>query len=249
MKKTSIIAVFAASVSLLSLASCAKSNKTIIRTQHIEEGVSNPQTIEEYEEAIDKYEARGKRLEDDVEDLQLSKNQIAIWHKIVGSRYIEKGLYGDALKHYIAALEITPDNQNLYYYVGLCSSYMSHVSQSKGDYAERQEYLKRAENSYKRAISIEPRYARALYGIAVLYDFELGEPAKAIPHLETLLDIEKKHLDGLILLARCYYETYQFDKAIQIYDRFIDATNVSEKKKMAEELKQQVIQVKAEFGE
>ncbi len=248
MKKI-IIAVLAASVTLSAFSSCTKSNKTIIRAQHIEEGVSNPQTIEEYEDAIEKYEARGKRIEEEVEDLQLSKNQIAIWHKIVGSRYIEKGLYGDALNHYIAALEITPDNQNLYYYVGLCSSYMANVSEAKGDTASQRDYLKRAESAYKRALSIEPRYSRALYAISALYDFEFGEAAKAIPYLETLLSIEKKHLDGILLLARCYYETYQFDKSAEAYDRFIDATNVSEKKKQAQALKEQVLAKKAEFGE
>ena len=45
MKKSSFFAVIAVSVSLLSFLSCTKSNKTIIRMQHIEEGVGSPTTI------------------------------------------------------------------------------------------------------------------------------------------------------------------------------------------------------------
>ncbi len=252
MKKKSIVAIVATSVIIFNLSSCVKSNKTIIRAQHLEEGVSNPQTIEEYEEAISKYEARIGRIEETIADLQIAKNQVAIWNKIVGTRYLDRKLYGDALKSFQAALEYTPDNQNLYYYVGLCAAYMSQQAmdyEATGDHSKRQNYLNLAEDAYKRAIFIEPRYSRALYAIAVLYDFELEEPAKAIPHLETLLTIEKNHLDGLVLLARCYYETYQFDKAIETYDRIIETTKVAERKDLARQLKAQVEQTKQEFGE
>lgn len=242
MKKLSIIAV---SVALLSLVSCTKSNKTIIRMQHIEEGVANPQSIEDYKDAISKYEER-------VADIQLAQSQIGIWHKIVGTRYLDKKLYGEALKSFQAALEYYPDNQNLYYYVGLCASYMSHTAmdyEATGFNDKKANYLKLAEEAYNRAITIDPRYSRALYAVSVLYDFELMQPEKAIPHLETLLSIEKKHIDGMVLLARCYYETYEFDKACEIYDRIIETTNVAERKEQARLLKEQVLQVKQEFAE
>lgn len=241
MKKTVFIIISIATL-LVNFVSCTKSNKTIIRMQHMEEGVGSPTTIEEYKDAIKKYEER-------VSDIQIAQGQIGIWHKIVGTRYLDKKMYGEALKSFETALEYYPDNQNLYYYVGLCNSYMAHVAKAKGDYTGVSECLKKAEDSYKQAISIEPKYSRALYGLAVLYDFELQQPEKAIPNLETLLNVEKNHLDGMLLLARCYYETYEFDKAIAVYDRFISSTKSDEKKKQAEELKQQVEAVKAEFGE
>ena len=105
----------------IALCSCSKSNKTIIRLQHIEEGVSSPNTIEELKDAISKYEER-------VADIQLANSQIGIWHKILATRYLDKKMYGEALKSFQKALEYYPDNQNLYYYVGLCAGYMSHAS-------------------------------------------------------------------------------------------------------------------------
>ena len=148
----------------IALCSCSKSNKTIIRLQHIEEGVSSPNTIEELKDAISKYEER-------VADIQLANSQIGIWHKILATRYLDKKMYGEALKSFQKALEYYPDNQNLYYYVGLCAGYMSHASMdfdADGYSEKRENYLKLSEDAYSRAIEIEPRYARALYGLSVL---------------------------------------------------------------------------------
>ena len=93
---------------------CKKANKTIIRQQHLEEGVQNPTSIEELKDAIKKYQNR-------VADIQLAQSQIGIWHKILGTRYLDNKMYGEALKSFQTALEYYPQNQNLYYYVGLCA--------------------------------------------------------------------------------------------------------------------------------
>ncbi len=214
----------------IALCSCSKSNKTIIRLQHIEEGVSSPNTIEELKDAISKYEER-------VADIQLANSQIGIWHKILATRYLDKKMYGEALKSFQKALEYYPDNQNLYYYVGLCAGYMSHASMdfdADGYSEKRENYLRLSEDAYSRAIEIEPRYARALYGLSVLYLFELGEDEKAVPLLEKLLTIETKNIDAMFLLARAYYMTYEFDKAIGMYDKIISLTKSPERKAEAE---------------
>ena len=63
--------------------SCGVSNKTVLRYQRMEEGVSNPTSIEEYKEAIEKYQER-------VADIQLAQQQIGIWYKILGTKYLDK---------------------------------------------------------------------------------------------------------------------------------------------------------------
>ena len=224
------IAMTLAALFLFILSSCAKSNKTIIRMQHIEEGVSSPTSIEELKDAISKYEER-------VADIQLANGQIGIWHKIVATRYLDKKMYGEAMKSFQKALEYYPDNQNLYYYVGLCAGYMSHAAMdfdADGYSEKRENYLKLSETAYLRAIEIEPRYARALYGISVLYIFELGDDEKAVPYLEKLLTIETKNIDAMFLLARAYYMTYEFDKSVEVYDKIISLTKSPERKAEAE---------------
>ena len=149
-------------------------------------------------------------------------------------------MYGEALKSFEEALKYYPDNQNLYYYVGVCAGYMSHAAldyNASGTNEVKYNYLKLAEEAYLRAIQIEDRYVRALYGIGVLYVFELDEPAKAIPHLEKALTIDTKNLDAMFVLARAYYSNYEFEKAADMYDKIIETTKSEDTKKTAEENK------------
>ena len=223
--------------------SCGVSNKRIIRMQKMEEGVGSPTTIEELKTAIEKYDAR-------IADLQLSQSQVGIWYKILGTRYLDNKMYGEALKAFQSALQYYPDNQNLYYYVGICAGYMSHTAldyNATGNMEQKYNYLKLAETAYLRAIEIEPRYSRALYALSVLYVYELDEPAKAIPYLERVLDIEKKHTDAMFVLARAYYSTYEFDKAVEMYDKIISVTTSDKKKADAEANKKIVLD--ASYGQ
>ncbi len=234
--KVIVLAAFAV-LSCVSFISCGKSNKTIIRMQHLEEGVSNPTTIEELKDAISKYDER-------VRDIQIAQGQIGIWYKILAARYIEKEMYGEALKALEKALEYYPDNQNLYYYVGLCAGYMAHKSmdfEAEGRTEKRMNYLKLSEEAYRRAVTIEPRYVRALFGLGVLYVFELNQPENAVPYLEKLLTIDTKHIDAMFVLARAYYENFDFDKAVDLYDKIISITKSPERKAEAEANKKQVL--------
>ena len=228
---------------LFLFSSCGVSNKRIIRMQKMEEGVGSPTTIEELKTAIEKYDAR-------IADLQLSQSLVGIWYKILGTRYLDNKMYGEALKAFQSALQYYPDNQNLYYYVGICAGYMSHTAldyNATGNMEQKYNYLKLAETAYLRAIEIEPRYSRALYALSVLYVYELDEPAKAIPYLERVLDIEKKHTDAMFVLARAYYSTYEFDKAVEMYDKIISVTTSDKKKADAEANKKIVLD--ASYGQ
>lgn len=223
---------------LLCFCACPIQNKTITRMQKLEEGVDHPTTVDELKDAIDKYQKR-------VADIQLAQTQTGIWYKMLGTRYLDNKLYGEALKSFEKALQYFPNNQNLYYYVGLCAGYMSHAAldfEAAGSTKKKLNYLKLAETSYLRALEIDDRYTNALYAIGVLYIYELAENDKAIPYLEKLLTIEVRHTDAMFALARAYYSTYQFDKAVNLYDRIINTTKSSDKKASAQANKAQVLE-------
>ena len=193
--------------------------------------------VQELKDAIAKYEKRAA-------DLQLTNQQVGIWYKILGNRYLDNKMYGEALKAFQKALEFYPNNQNLYYWVGVCAGYMSHAAMDFGGTGSSEmkyNYLKLAEEAYLRAIEIEDRYVRALYGLGVLYVFELDESEKAIPYLEKLLTIDTKNIDAMFVLARAYYSSYEFDKAVAMYDKIIATTKSEEKKASAEENKKIVL--------
>ncbi len=228
MKKIRILCVLL--VSIMFITSCGVSNKTILRYQKLEEGVQNPTTVEELKEAIEKYSERAA-------DIQLANGQVGIWYKILGTRYLDNKMYGEALKAFEEALKYYPDNQNLYYYVGVCAGYMSHAAldfNATGSTEQKFNYLKLAEEAYLRALQIDDRYTRCMYALGVLYVFELDEPAKAIPYLEKLLTIDTKHIDAMFVLARAYYSTFEFDKAVQMYDKIIATSKSEETKANAE---------------
>ena len=138
-----------------------------------------------------------------------------------------------------------PANQNLYYFVAVCAGFMANQAldySATGSTAQKFNYLKLAESAYLEAIKLDPKYARALYGIGVLYIFELEEPGKAIPYLETLAEVEKRNVDGLFLLANAYYQTFEFERAMEIYDEIISITTSSEDKAQAEANKRKVLE-------
>ena len=64
--------------------------------------------------------------------------------------------------------------------------------------------------------------------------FELGEDDKANTYQEKLLTIETKNIDAMFVLARAYYMSYDFDKAIQMYDKILSLTKSPERKAEAE---------------
>ena len=134
--------------------------------------------------------------------------------------------------------------ENLYYWVGVCAGYMAKASldyNASGTNEVRYNYLKLAEDAYLTAIQIDDRYVRALYGVSVLYVWYLDEPEKAIPLLEKALTIEKRNIEAMFVLARAYYMTYDFDKAVAMYDKIISTTKSEKTKANAEENKKIVL--------
>lgn len=202
------------------LTSCSNTTKQIKRMQQIEEGVSDPTTVDEIRDAIEKYDAR-------IDDIILATQQTGIWWKLLGTRYLDNQMYGQALDAFQKAVTFYPANQNLYYYIGVCAGYLAESAldyDATGDVSERERYLNLAESAYLRAIEIEPRYVRALYGLSVLYVFEMNRSSDAIPYLEKVLSIEKKHTEAMFVLARAYYVTKQYQKAADLYDQILTVT-------------------------
>ncbi|MBQ4379018.1 MAG: tetratricopeptide repeat protein [Treponema sp.] len=217
--------------SVLILCGCTKSNKSIMRMQKIEEGVASPTTEEELKEAIAKYQQR-------VADNQLADSQVGIWYKMLAVRYLDAKQYGNALQYFQKAIQIYPTNQNLFYYVGLCAGYMAKASldfNATGvkTTTEKYNYLKLSESAYLRAIELEPKYGRALYGLGILYVFELDEPEKAIPHLEKLISFDTRNFDAMFVLARAYYVQGEYEKSASLYDKIASQTKSDAKKQEA----------------
>lgn len=216
---------------------CPKSNKSIIRAQHLEEGVESPTTIEEIQAAIKKYENR-------INDIQIASSQVGIWYKLLGTKFLDKKMYGEALKAFEQAVKYYPTNQNIYYYIGVCGGFMANASldfNGTGNSTTKYNYLKMSEEAFLQAIDLEPRFFRALYSLGVLYVFQLNENEKAIPYLQRACDVEKKNVDPMFVLARAYYATGYFEEAIALYDKIIATTKNEQKQQEAKNNKEIVL--------
>jgi len=217
--------------------SCGPNVNYIKRVQSLEENVSSPTTIDELTDAIKKYEDR-------VEDIIQADAQTGIWWKILATRYMDQNMYGKALEAFRNAVAYYPANQNLYYWIGVCAGYMAKSSldfDAEGSNPKQKEYIALAESSYKRALELEPNNTRALYGLGVLYAFELDQGEKAIPLLEKLLTIDTKNIDAMFVLARAYYMGYEFQKAVDMYDSIIKYTSSETSRAEAEANKKVVL--------
>lgn len=231
MKKSSL--VFLSLFFILLLFSCGPNTAVVRRMQALEEGVDSPTTIEELTEAIGKYQHR-------IEDVLNADVRIGIWYKILATRYLDNKMYGKALENFRMAIEYYPTNQNLFYYVGLCSGYMAKAEfdyELTGTNREQRRYYDLSESAYLRAIELEPRYVRALYGLSVLYVFELGRAADAIPHLEKIMEIETRHIDAMFVYARALFEIGSYDEAVDVYDRISETTRDTKTRERAQENK------------
>ncbi len=242
MKKTVKIAILGISLAAFTtlFSSCGQSYNTIRKMQKLEEGVDSPTTKEELKEAIAKYDKRAI-------DLATTQAQEGVWWKILGTRYLDEQEYGKAYECFQQAVEIYPNNANLYFYLAVCAGYISHAKEDWNATADgtaavmKQRYLRTSETAYLRAIAINPNYYRALYGLGVLYVFELNESEKAIPYLEQYMNAQVKDTDGMFVLARAYYDNLEFDKAVALYDRIIEINPNADKVAQAEANKKKVL--------
>ena len=127
----------------------------------------------------------------------------------------------------------------------MCAGYLAKASldfEAAGSLAERSRYYALAESAYLRAIELEPRYVRALYGLSVLYVFELNKPEEAIRHLDVVLDTEKKNVDAMFILARAYFMTGKAEEAVSLYDTILTLTKDAKKLQSARENKAFVLE-------
>ena len=149
---------------LSSFISCQRNSAQIKSLQRMEEGVSNPTTIQELEDAISKYQSR-------IDDLVTAEAQVGIWYKILGTRYLDKRMYGKALECFQKAAGYYPDNANLFYYIGVCARQMgiASIGVNNTATATQKDYFRMSEKAYLTALDKDPKYYRAMYAIGILY--------------------------------------------------------------------------------
>jgi tetratricopeptide (TPR) repeat protein len=194
-----------------------------------------PETIEGLRTAIRAYEAK---IDQHVKDAA----QAGVYWKILAYRLQDKKLHNEALDALERAVYYNPEDSALHYMVGVSAGIAAKSALDFGGVREnsRETYFTLAEEGYLRALSLDARYVRAMYGLGVLYVFELGRPREAIPYLLKSLEISPD-VDAMFVLARAYYMIESYREAVALYEQIIAQTKDADKRNEAQLNRQLVL--------
>jgi len=190
-----------------------------------------PETVEGLRQAIALYE-------DQIERNVREGAQTGVYWKILAMRLADKphNLHNEALEALERAIYFNSEDPALFYLTGVSAAMVakSKVGFSVNDERERERYFKLSENSYLRALEIEITYARAMYGLGILYVFELENRAMdGIVQLERYLQLQSSDTSAMFVLARAFFMTENYSRAIEVYDRIADRTKNREEREEA----------------
>jgi len=178
-----------------------------------------PETVDGLRKAIALYE-------DQIERNVREGAQTGVYWKILAIRLADKNMHNDALKAFERAIYFNTEDPTIYYLTGVsaASAAKSLVGFSTGEQKEKDRLFKLSENSYLRSMELDITYTKPMYGIAILYIFELDRPQDAIPYLERYLKISVYDVSAMFILARAYYSTENYSGAVELYDKIISRT-------------------------
>lgn len=157
--------------------------------------------------------------------------QLEIYHKMLAVAYMQRGMFQPAYDALQEALAIQSENPILAYYAGLCAA---SLSQAEVEAARRTLWLERAEGYYGRALELDPGYVKALYGLSILYVFELERAQQAVPLLERLLQRESRNTDARLLLGNAYYRSGRLEDALSAFRDVAEHTDLAAQRQEAQ---------------
>ncbi|MDC7228561.1 MAG: tetratricopeptide repeat protein [Spirochaetales bacterium] len=167
-----------------------------------------------------------------------ASKQIGIYYRMLALEYMSLEMYNEALKSIEAAVDYFPTSPMLFYYGAVCSAQMT---QAVFDEVRADSYLDTAEQYYLRALQIDPGYTEALYGLSVLYIFELNRPLDAEPLLERLLSGGSANFNAMFLLARVKILRGETDAAEELYSTIEEKAPDDETKQKAKDNRMRLV--------
>ncbi|MBF9016142.1 MULTISPECIES: tetratricopeptide repeat protein [unclassified Oceanispirochaeta] len=212
---------------LFSLSSCKpmRNDDLAERVYEIEQTgtVEDPEKIKEIRKDIN-------RWEDELNDAITAGKNTARYYRTLGLKFMDYDMYGPARDSFSRGLEITSSDARMYYYRAVA---VSKLAVSRDTAEQTVSELKQAEEDYKRAISLEPRYMPPNYSLAILYIYELERPFEAEPYLEQYLKIERSDGRALLLYGQLLEQMGMSEKAMDQYNLLLSISGFNAEKEQA----------------
>lgn len=199
--------------------SCGTDDENLLQRMSQMEGdgtafldIENDETYGNLKRDIDKFR---KILDEKID----AGEKLGTYYKLIGLKYLDYKMYKLALEAFEDALDIYPENPVVLYNAGLSSARLSKTESSE---SESYRLLIQAERYYKASLLFNNRFSSPMYGLAILYIYEMDQPELAVPLMELYNTIQKSSMKGRFLLAAALYASGKEGEAVDAYNDIID---------------------------
>jgi tetratricopeptide (TPR) repeat protein len=236
-KTASLTGALCLLIAAVIFASCSKEDEKI--AERIAEFESPSYTASPDNARIAELERDVAKYKDMVEKKVNAADTLGTYYKLLALAYLDKAMYGKALEAIEDAIRIHPEQHGLFIYRGISAARFAKALKNE---AERDQYMRIAEDSYLRAIAIDPSSTQAMYGLAVLYIYELDKAENALPLVEGILRRESKNVDAMFLLAAVHYLMGNTEAALEAYDKIIATSDAGTRRDEARKNKERIFE-------
>ncbi|MFP4066289.1 MAG: tetratricopeptide repeat protein [Spirochaetaceae bacterium] len=221
-------------VALMLLAGCDSEESPLLDGLVESEGGREEVSEERIEELKRQIAANREIVEEKVE----AAGELGVYYRMLGRAYMNRELYGPALDAFEEALEIETANPRAFYQAAVAAGYLGNAA---GTEEEAVPYFEKAERYYGRAVELDPEYADALYGLAVLYVFEMDRPEEALSLLDRAMDAGISRARALMVKGRALLELGRRQEAAEVYGQAAERTTDDALRRRAEENRRQIL--------
>ncbi len=201
----------------LLLVSCDSAVKTRFKRA---KRLSKSDKIEKWEKAIIEFDKIIKIK------VNAREYQSLVYRKL-GKRHLQMEHWNDALRYYMKAVEIIPNEGLIHYRLGVC---YSQLSRSEDNKTKKMELIKNAEKEYKLAISLNSKLIDPYYGLGVIYFYVYKSYNKGIKYIAEVLKRDSKNIDAHFALGRFYYEIGESIKSLEFYKALLSLVPESDQR-------------------
>ncbi len=168
------------------------------------------------EDRVEELKRDIKRVDKEIDDTIAKVRDKGTYYKLLGLKYMDYSMWNEGVDAFSGALEVYPENSRLHYYRGVC---LAQAGVNESRFAEKNALFRSAEEDYIRASEIDRIYGSPLWGLAILYVYEMDRPSDAAPVLDRLLDIQPSHEKATLLRAELYRAAGDKMRALELYHK------------------------------
>jgi len=117
--------------------------------------------------------------------------------RIIAIKYFKKKVWHEVVKHLERANKVIKLGYEDYYRLAVA---YANLGWNEADTKKKQKYFTYARTYYEKSLSLNPGYAKSIYGLSLLEFFIFGEKKKAISRLSSVID--NKNIKNTALAIR-----------------------------------------------